>query len=100
MAEGKNCASNKPELKEDELTAVAGGRAPRPVRNWEVAARYLYESNRYLFLPEFLYEPYLNYLEAGEWDLIGDLITNNLAQYGTDYPVLREAFNASVIGYI
>lgn len=100
MTEEKYCANGKTELKEDELTAVAGGRAPRPIRSWEVAAKYLYENNRYLWLPEFLQEQYLYYLESGEWDLIGDLIKNNLIQYGKDYPMLQEAFNASVVGYI
>ena len=95
-----NTENRKSELNDKELTEVVGGRVKRPIVDWEVAARYLYENNRYLWLPDFLHEDFMYYLQNGEYALIGELIKNNLAQYGKDYPMLKEAFDASVVGYI
>ena len=94
-----NTEGRKTELTEHELRQIVGGRAPIPVIDWEVSARYLYENDRYLSLPASMQEQYLYYLEIHEYDLIGDLIKQNLPEYGEDYPILRDAVNKSVIGY-
>ena len=91
--------NRKTELTEYEQRQVVGGRAPIPVIDWEVSARYLYENDRYLSLPASMHEQYLYYLENHEYDLIGDLIKQYLPEYGEDYPILRDAVNKSVIGY-
>ena len=92
-------SDKKTELTALEMENVVGGRAPIPVINWEVSAKYLYENERYLSLPASMQEQYLYYLESHEYDLIGDLIKQNLPEYGEDYPILRDAVNKSVIGY-
>ena len=94
-----NTENRRSKLNDNELTEVVGGRPPIAIRSWEAAARFLWEDNRYLWLPDFLHEDFLYYLQNGEYSLIGDLIQHNLIQYGEDYPMLQEAFNASIIGY-
>ena len=94
-----NTENSRAELTENELEQVSGGRVPIPIVDWQVSARFLYENNHYLFLPEFMQEPFLYYLQYGEYSMIGDMIKQNLVQYGAEYPILREAFNASVVGY-
>ena len=87
------------ELNEDELEKVAGGRHPIPIIDWEASARFLVEDDRYLQLLPSSQEEFLSHLNYHEYGLIGDMIERDIITYGDEYPILREAYNKSVVGY-